>query len=35
MIKKRRTIYLRTKSNSNERAYNEFKYENVEGISEL
>lgn len=33
--KKRRTIYLRTKSNSNERAYNEFKYENVEGISEL
>lgn len=33
--KKGRTIYLRTKSNSNERAYNEFKYENVEEISEL
>lgn len=33
--KKRRTIYLRTESNSGERAYNEFKYENVEEISEL
>ena len=33
--KKRRTIYLRTESNSNERTYNEFKYENVEEISEL
>lgn len=33
--KKRRTIYLRTESNSSERAYNEFKYENVEEILEL
>ncbi len=33
--KNRKTIYLRTESNSDEKAYNEFKYENVEEISEL
>lgn len=33
--KKRRTICLRTESNLDGRTYNEFKYENVEEISEL
>jgi hypothetical protein len=33
--KKGRIIYLITESNSDKRAYNEFKYENVEEISEL
>lgn len=33
--KKRKTIYLRTESNSDEETYGEFRYENVEEISEL
>ena len=33
--KKGRIIYLITESNSDKRAYNEFKYENVEEISGL
>lgn len=33
--KKRKTIYLRTESNSDKGTYGEFKYENVEEISEL
>lgn len=33
--KKRKTIYLRTGLNSDKGTYNEFRYENVEEISEL
>lgn len=33
--KKRKTIYLRTESNSDKETYGEFRYENVEEISEL
>lgn len=33
--KKGKIIYLRTESNSDKRAFCEFKYENVEEISEL
>lgn len=33
--KKRKTIYLRTESNSDEKTYGEFRYENVEEISGL
>lgn len=33
--KKRKTIYLRTESNSDKVTYGEFRYENVEEISEL
>lgn len=33
--KKRKTIYLRTGLNSDKGTYDEFRYENVEEISEL
>lgn len=33
--KKRKIIYLRTESNSDKETYGEFRYENVEEISEL
>jgi hypothetical protein len=32
---KEKTTYLKTESNSDKKAYSEFKYENVEEISEL